>query len=127
MTVSEKTTTTTPSLQSSEKQTQLVYIPSLPSVRFVSSLTPCTSSSSTHLSEKPVQEVIFRHGRVEDAPFMTEMQFSNYKYHYSHIMAKDVLDNLNHEDMTRFHANNMTRKWINYPIAAVAAFQCKTR
>ncbi|KAG0041575.1 hypothetical protein BGZ83_001629 [Gryganskiella cystojenkinii] len=105
-------TSTSATLKSSEttSRAQLIHVPSLPSIRPASSPTPSSSSatsSSTHLSEAPVQEITFRHGQVEDASLMTEMQFSNYKYHYSELVAKDFLDNLDFEAMSQFHAKNM--------------------
>ncbi|KAF9080838.1 hypothetical protein BGX29_001665 [Mortierella sp. GBA35] len=91
--------------------TTLVNVPSLPSIRSASSLSSASSThtvSSTHLSTKPVNEVVYRHGRVEDAPQMTDMQFSNYKYHYSTFLPSSFVDNLNYEAMTAFHAKRLT-------------------
>lgn len=108
--VSSTSTEPTSGIKSPDTRPQLVHIPSMPSVRSTSSPTPSTASTSSALPETPVQEVIFRHGRVEDAPLMSEMQFSNYKHHYSKIVAKEFLDNLDYDEMARFHAKNMTRK-----------------
>lgn len=94
--------------------TVLVHIPSMPSIRSenlsssTSSLSSTTSSKS-NLAERPVDAVIYRHGRVEDAPHFTEMQFSNYLFHYHSIAPKYFLDTLDYPAMTAKHAERMTR------------------
>ncbi|KAG0364140.1 hypothetical protein BC939DRAFT_477035 [Gamsiella multidivaricata] len=110
-----KTTTggaTTNNSNSIEQKTPIpVHIPSRPSIRSTASFASTAStnsSSSTHLSEKPVETVTFRHGQVEDAALMTEMQFSNYLYHYRDIAPKIFLDTLDYSKMTTRHVKRMT-------------------
>jgi len=92
-----------------------INIPLRPRVRSVDSLTSIANdpSSSSHISDKPVEEVFFRHGRVEDAPLMTEMQFSNYLFHYPGIAPQVFLDTLNYSAMTAYHVKRMTRTSIS--------------
>ncbi|KAF9353364.1 hypothetical protein BGX34_011624 [Mortierella sp. NVP85] len=86
-----------------------INIPLRPRVRSVDSLTSIANDpSSSHISDKPIEEVFFRHGRVEDAPLMTKMQFSNYLYHYPGIAPKIFLDTLNSSAMTAYHVKRMT-------------------
>jgi len=40
---------------------------------------------------------------------MTDMQFSNYLYHYSDFAPKAFLENLDHPAMTANHIKRMTR------------------
>ncbi|KAF9899279.1 hypothetical protein EC991_009212 [Linnemannia zychae] len=91
--------------------TVLVKIPTRPSIRSASSFSSASSAdsdSSSHLSSNPVDEVVFRHGKVEDASLMTEMQFSNYHFHYNKFLPSRFLDSLNYPAMTDFHAKRMT-------------------
>ncbi|KAF9576399.1 hypothetical protein EC968_008694 [Mortierella alpina] len=90
--------------------TVLVRIPSRPPIRSSSSHSSTAStesSASTNLAPGPVQQVIFRHGRVEEAAAMTEMQFSNYLFHYHSILPKVFLDNLDYEQMTAIHVKKL--------------------
>ncbi|KAF9374948.1 hypothetical protein CPB97_011804 [Podila verticillata] len=106
--------------------TVLVHIPSMPSIRSenlsssTSSLSSTTSSKS-NLAERPVDAVIYRHGRVEDAPHFTEMQFSNYLFHYHSIAPKYFLDTLDYPAMTAKHAERMTPSVDERPMAYVVA------
>ncbi|KAF8986296.1 hypothetical protein BGZ46_006918 [Entomortierella lignicola] len=89
----------------------LVKIPQRPSIRSVassSSLESVDSSNSAALSKGPVDSVIYRHGRVEEAQEMTELQFSNYLFHYRSQIAKTYFDNLDYSGMTNYHATRMT-------------------
>ncbi|KAF9919676.1 hypothetical protein FBU30_010675 [Linnemannia zychae] len=91
--------------------TVLVNIPNRPSVRSVSSYSSISSTetvSSSHLAANSVDDVVYRHGRIEDAPLMTEMQFSNYLFHYHKFLPRKFLDNLDYPAMTSFHAKRMT-------------------
>ncbi|KAF9138268.1 hypothetical protein BG015_002444 [Linnemannia schmuckeri] len=95
------TTTTTATI--------LVNIPSRPSIRSASSLSVASSTDTvSSTTTTSVDEVVFRHGKVEDAALMTEMQFSNYHHHYRKILPSSFLDNLNYQAMTDFHAKRMT-------------------
>lgn len=91
--------------------TVLVHIPSMPSIR--SENLSCSTSSNTslksNLAERPIDAVIYRHGRVEDAPDFTDMQFSNYLFHYQGIAPKLFLDTLDYPAMTAKHAERMAR------------------
>lgn len=98
--------------------TVLVHIPSMPSTRSenLSSSTSSassTTSSKSNQAERPVDAVIYRHGRVEDAPHFTEMQFSNYLFHYHSIAPKLFLDTLDYPAMNAKHAKRMTRMFRN--------------
>ncbi|KAF9434779.1 hypothetical protein BGZ76_007418 [Entomortierella beljakovae] len=103
----------------------LVKIPLRPSIRSASgSSTPSSTTStltSKHLSEGPVDSVIFRHGRVEDAPLMTEMQYSNYIYHYTEITAQKFRDSLDYPAMTAYHGKRMTPPVDEREVAYVVA------
>ncbi|KAG9327098.1 hypothetical protein KVV02_008728 [Mortierella alpina] len=90
--------------------TVLVHIPSRPPIRSASSHSSTTStesSASRNLASGPVQQVIFRHGRVEEAAAMTDMQFSNYRFHYHSILPKPFLDNLDFKQMTAGHVKKL--------------------
>ncbi|KAG0308112.1 hypothetical protein BGZ98_009008 [Dissophora globulifera] len=105
MTVPETTNTSPVSIP--------VHIPTLPPIRSTTSSRSTSSTSTTlstvsHLSDRPIAEVTFRHGRVEDAPYLTDLQFSNYRYHYKALMGDSFLDRLVPEDMTKFHASRLT-------------------
>ncbi|KAF9295310.1 hypothetical protein BGZ74_010888 [Mortierella antarctica] len=100
--------------------TVLVHIPTLPSIRSSENLSSSTSSKS-NLAKGPVDAVIYRHGRVEDAPHMTEMQFSNYLFHYPGIAPKFFLDTLDYPAMTANHAKRMAPPVDERPMAYVVA------
>ncbi|KAG0297397.1 hypothetical protein BGZ96_006577 [Linnemannia gamsii] len=96
-------------ISSTALTTTLVNVPSRPSVRSASSFSSVTSANSvTSTTTTPVNEVVFRHGRVEDAALMTEMQFSNYNHHYRKILPSPWLDNLDSSAMDAFHTKRMT-------------------
>ncbi|KAG0264377.1 hypothetical protein BGZ95_003604 [Linnemannia exigua] len=91
--------------------TVLVNVPSRPSVRSVSSFSSASSAdtnSTSHLISHPVDEVVFRHGKIEDAILMADMQFSNYRLHYHKFLPSRFLDSLNYPAMAAFHAKRMT-------------------
>ncbi|KAG0327287.1 hypothetical protein BG004_002797 [Podila humilis] len=95
--------------------TVFVHIPSMPPSRSSASSPPTsTSSSSSTCTINPTTtttastNVIYRHGRVEDAPFMTEMQFSNYLHHYPGVAPQYFLDTLDYPAMTAKHTKRMT-------------------
>ncbi|KAG0246466.1 hypothetical protein B0O80DRAFT_454166 [Mortierella sp. GBAus27b] len=91
-------------------ETVLVNIPLRPRVRpaETSASDSANGSSLVHLSDKAVDDMIFRHGRVEDAAEMTEVQFSNYLYHYQGIAPKVHLETLDYGAMTAYHVKRMT-------------------
>ncbi|KAF9192860.1 hypothetical protein BGZ51_004623 [Haplosporangium sp. Z 767] len=93
---------------SANPATVLIRVPSRPLIRSATLTPSADSSKPVHLADKPVEQVIFRHGRVDDAPLMTEMQFSNYWYHYPGICPQVFLDTLDHSKMTASHASRMT-------------------
>ncbi|KAF9291615.1 hypothetical protein BGZ68_003231 [Mortierella alpina] len=103
--------TSTASTDNDRADTVLVTIPSRPSIRSANSYSSTTSTessaSSSNLANGPVQQVIFRHGRVEEAAEMTEMQFSNYRFHYPGILPKPFLDNLDYAKMTAGHVKKL--------------------
>ncbi|KAG0018904.1 hypothetical protein BGZ81_010026 [Podila clonocystis] len=106
--------------------TVLVHIPSMPSIRSSENLSSSTSSASSassksNLAEGPVDAVIYRHGRVEDASHMTEMQFSNYLFHYPGIAPQFFLDTLDYPAMTAKHAERMAAPVDERPMAYVVA------
>ncbi|KAF9275730.1 hypothetical protein BKA57DRAFT_463078 [Linnemannia elongata] len=89
--------------------TILVNVPSRPSSRSASSFSSVSSADTvSSTTTTSVNEVVYRHGRVEDAALMTEMQFSNYLHHYRKFLPSSFLDNLNYQAMTDFHAKRMT-------------------
>ncbi|KAF9419562.1 hypothetical protein BGZ94_009373 [Podila epigama] len=97
-----------------QHHTILINIPKVPSLSTVkgssTDLTNATSALKQHQQQQQQQqqyEIVFRHGRVTDAPLMTELQFSNYFFHYSNIAPKVFLDNLNPTDMTNYHTVRM--------------------
>ncbi|CAO3563229.1 unnamed protein product [Mortierella alpina] len=102
---------TVPTSTSNDRaDTVLVHIPSRPPIRSAnshSSTTSTDSSASSNLASGPVRQVIFRHGRVEEAAAMTEMQFSNYHFHYHSILPRAFLDNLDFEQMTAGHVKKL--------------------
>src|SRR5690554_5569082 len=92
--------------------TVLIRIPSRPPIRSATSTSSTSSSKSVNLADKTVEQVVFRHGRVDDAALMTEMQVSNYWHHYPGICPQVFLDTLDHPKMTAGHVSRMTRMCI---------------
>ncbi|KAF9579971.1 hypothetical protein BGW38_003557 [Lunasporangiospora selenospora] len=82
----------------------LISVPSRPVIRTDYSTVPTASNLAT----TRVDDIVFRHGRVEDAQTMTEMQFSNYIYHYNDIAPRPFLDTLDHAAMAKNHVQRMT-------------------
>ncbi|KAF9915257.1 hypothetical protein BX616_006554 [Lobosporangium transversale] len=87
----------------------LITVPIRPPVRSaaLSNVSTGASSSLTNLADGPVEKVIFRHGKAEDAALMTEMQFSNYILHYRGILPKGFFDSLDPVSMTGYHTKRM--------------------
>ncbi|KAF9112597.1 hypothetical protein BGX27_003135 [Mortierella sp. AM989] len=104
--------------------TYLVKIPSLPSIRSTTASPISTTSTdllSPGLSNGPVDNVIYRHGRVEDASLMTEMQFSNYHFHYHSFTPKTFRDTLDYPAMTASHTQRMIPPVDEREVAYVVA------
>ncbi|KAF8932354.1 hypothetical protein BGZ58_007104 [Dissophora ornata] len=102
-----------------------IHIPLCPPIRSAASVASTSSressSSSVHLSERPVTEVTLRHGRVEDAPLLTDMQFSNYLYHYRGFASKAFFENMDHAAMTAHHIKRMTPPMDKREMAYIVA------
>ncbi|KAG0236967.1 hypothetical protein BGW42_002180 [Actinomortierella wolfii] len=102
-------------------ENQLIRVPFVPLNRpssAASSTKSAESSTSSRSSQSAVAasqdedvihvgEIYYRHGRVEDSPTLTEIQYSNYRFHYSECAPREFLDNLDYPGMTAWHAERM--------------------
>ncbi|KAG0268662.1 hypothetical protein DFQ27_006165, partial [Actinomortierella ambigua] len=122
-TASTKPTSSTYSISAVSKS-EMIRVPSVPqglrrlpstasSTRSTESSASSQSAASSAQDTPPsealvkVGEIYYRHGRVEDSPLMTEIQFSNYRFHYSDCAPRVFLDNLDYPGMTAWHAERM--------------------